>query len=100
MLRLMLNWLIKIEHFIHLAALLPCFPTSVAVQSGYGQSPGHGAPVLDLKMCFLFCFCAGLEGREEHCPECLPEKVLLSQHIQTPLEDTQDQDTSETADTM
>lgn len=56
--------------------------------------------MLDLKMCFLFCFCAGLEGREEHCPECLPEKVLLSQHIQTPLEDTQDQDTSETADTM
>lgn len=32
MLRLMLNWLIKIEHFIHLAALLPCFPTSVAVR--------------------------------------------------------------------
>lgn len=32
--------------------------------------------------------------------ECLPEKVLLSQHIQTLLEDSQDQGTLETADIM
>lgn len=80
------------------ASLFPDF--SGCAKSGYGPSPGHGAPVLDPKRCFLFCFCAGLEGRDEHCPECLPEKVLLSQHIQTLLEDSQDQGTLETADIM